>query len=61
MLYVNLQVEKNDRVYVFSLPVGAPYGECYDAAHECLQEIMKMAQAAADKAKQPVEPEVMGD
>lgn len=59
VLYVNLQIEKNDRTYIFSLPMGAPYGECFDACHEALQEITRMAQKAADASK-PKEP-VKGD
>jgi len=50
-LNVNFEVEKNDRKYVFTLPMNAPLGEAYDCVHEMLQEIMKQAQASADKAK----------
>lgn len=50
-LRVIFEVEKNERKYSFSLPMGAPLGEAYDCVHEMLQEIMKQAQASADKAK----------
>lgn len=52
-LMVNIQIDKNDNSYVFSLPMGAPIGEAYDAAHECLQEIVKMGQNAMNSAKRP--------
>lgn len=53
---VTLEVEKNDRKYSFTMPIGepplgAPYGEAYDAAYEFLQEIVEMSQKAADRAK----------
>jgi hypothetical protein len=50
-LNIHFEVTKNDRTYVLSIPMNSPLGECYDACHEMLQEIMKQAQASADKAK----------
>lgn len=58
-LNVNFEVEKNDRKYVFTLPMQAPLGEAYDAIHEMLQEILKQAQASADKAKAAREQEAI--
>jgi len=49
---VYIEVKKNDRTYVFSLPFGCPLGEAYDAAHEVLQSILDMSKQAADNAKQ---------
>jgi hypothetical protein len=48
---VLLEVKKNDRVYTFSLPMGAPFGECYDACFESLQKILELAQQSAEKAR----------
>lgn len=48
---VKLSMEKSERTYEFYMPIGSPYGEAYDAAFEMLQEITKMSQEAADKAK----------
>jgi hypothetical protein len=51
MLTVNFEVTKNDRKYVLAIPMNAPLGELYDCVHEMLQEVLKQAQASADKAK----------
>lgn len=44
-------IKKGERVYRFEMPVGAPYGECYDAAFEVLKKITQLAKEAADKAE----------
>ena len=49
--FVTLEVIKNDHVFTFNMPIGVPYGEAYDAAYECLQNITELAQKAADAAK----------
>ena len=41
---------KNDRLYSFHVPSGAPLGELYDAAFEILNEVTKCIQEAAQKA-----------
>ena len=48
---VKLVVEKGERQFEFIMPFGAPYGESYDAAWEVLQEIIKLSNEAAEKAK----------
>lgn len=53
---VLLEVNKNDHLYQFVMPVGAPFGEAYDAAYEVLNVIVQMAKEAAEKAK-PSTPE----
>ena len=55
VLNVNFTKEVNGRTYSFTVPMGAPLGEAYDACHEVLMLITKSAQEAAEKAK-PVEP-----
>jgi hypothetical protein len=50
-LNVHFEVSKGDRKYVFVVPMRSPLGECYDACHEVLQEILKQAQDSAEKAK----------
>jgi len=47
---VQLEVEKNGRIFIFLMPIGAPFGECYDAAFECASQILEMAKEAAEKA-----------
>lgn len=56
---VQIIVKKESREYAFNMDIGAPLGECYDACHEILNEIVKMSQAANDRAARPVEPEVV--
>ena len=47
---IEFSVVKEDRVYTFHAPAGAPFGELYDAAFETLNEIVRLAQEAAQKA-----------
>jgi len=55
---LKLATERNDRNYTFEMPLGAPYGEAYDAAHEMLQQITKMAKEAADRVEREKEEKV---
>lgn len=57
-LVVQLEHSVNDRTYHLHLPVGGPIGEAYDACHAMLQQIVEMAKAANDKAKQPSDSDV---
>ena len=41
---------KNERLYTFNVPSGAPLGELYDATFEILNEIVKHIQDSAQKA-----------
>lgn len=41
---------KNNNLYTFHVPSGAPLGELYDAAFEILNEVTKCIQEAAQKA-----------
>lgn len=41
---------KNERLYTFHVPSGAPLGELYDATYEILNEIVKHLQDSAQKA-----------
>lgn len=49
---VNIIVEKNDKKFTFSMPIGANWGETYDACFECLQKIVELSKQAADNMKQ---------
>lgn len=46
---ISIEIKKNDRTYVFNMPVGAPYGEAYDAAYEVTSKILQLAAEAAEK------------
>lgn len=48
---VNLEVKKGERTFVFTMPIGSPYGEAYDAAFNVLNEILEMSKKAVEAAK----------
>jgi len=48
---INLEVTKGEHKFVFSMPVGSPFGEAYDAAFSILNEIMGMSKKAVEQAK----------
>lgn len=48
---MTLEVTQGERTYKFLMPMGAPLGEAYDAAHYVLQEIVKYAKQAEEAAK----------
>ncbi len=52
-LRVEIKVIKNEKSYIFSMPMGAPHGEAYDACFEALLEISQLSKAAAEQAKRP--------
>ena len=56
---VNIEVTKCGRVYVFSIPAGAPFGECFDAAFESMDVIKGWHEKAQEKLKEsrPVDAE----
>jgi predicted adenine nucleotide alpha hydrolase (AANH) superfamily ATPase len=54
---VRLEVKKEERTYCFDMPIGAPFGEAYDAAFEVLSTILKMSEEAVAKAEQKKEKE----
>lgn len=56
--YVQLEIIKNDKSYIFSVPFGSSYQDCYDAAIEIsnnIVQISKEAQEQAEKAKAEAE------
>jgi len=52
---VTVEIIKNERTYTFSIPVGAPFGEAYDAANETMLAVLDMAKNNAEQAKQAKE------
>lgn len=61
-LSVVLEIEKNGRLYSFTMPMGAPHGEVYDCLFSLLQDVLELSKKASDKM-QPnpqVEPQVEG-
>lgn len=55
---VIIEVRKNDNVYEFVMPAGAPLGEAYDAGFEVLKSIVELSHQAVERAKQPSNEEV---
>ncbi len=48
---VTIEITKNDRLYTFTMPVGAPFGEAYDVSYEVLLKIAELAKDGALSAK----------
>ena len=46
-----IEVTKNDRLYQFFIPAGAPYGETYDALFQCLEDVTEMQKISIDQIK----------
>ena len=51
LAYVCLEVKKDENSFKFYMPMGAPLGQAYDAAFECLLEIVSLSKAAAERAR----------
>jgi hypothetical protein len=49
--YIAIEVEKNDKTYHFLMPIGASYGEVYDAAFDVLNKALELSQKAVEQAK----------
>lgn len=48
-----LKIEKNERVYEFIIPGGAPYGEVFDALYECLKHMHQVMEKSVKDTKPP--------
>lgn len=48
---INLEVKKEERTYVFSIPRGAPLGEAYDVVLEMAAGVDGMFTEALERAK----------
>ena len=53
---VVIEVVTDTNTYSFTMPIGAGFGEAYDAAYKVLQELAAMAQKATDAAARQVTP-----
>jgi len=49
---VNIEIVKGDRRFVFIIPAGAPFGECFDAAFESMDVIKGWHEKAQEKMKE---------
>lgn len=48
--YIHLEVEKEGKLFTFSMPVGVKLGMAYDAAFECLSKLIELSQDAHNQA-----------
>lgn len=46
---VNIVIERNGRVYNFSMPVGAPLGEAYDVSWEVVKAVLGLSKQAVEQ------------
>lgn len=63
--YITLEITKEDRSYVMSVPFGAAFQEAHDVTQEFAAGIIEMAKQAeeqqkAQQTKTEVEPEIVG-
>jgi len=49
--FLGINIERGGRKYVFSMEVGSPIGEAYDAAYMVLAELLEMSKRAVENAK----------
>lgn len=48
---LTLEVEINEELCTFTMPVGITFGNAIDAAHQIYTEVIKMAAKAAENTK----------
>lgn len=48
---ISLELEKNGKKFSFTMPMGTPLGEAYDAAFSFLSEVLEMSKRAVEKAE----------
>jgi hypothetical protein len=51
--YLNFEVERGARKYIFCIPDGSPIGETYDVAHLILQRLTDLAAEATKNLARP--------
>lgn len=49
--YIEMETVKNDRRYTLSVPWGAPYAECHEAALECADKLLELSKEEAARAE----------
>lgn len=63
--YIQITKEKNGKNYIFYVPQGSQYGECYDVFYEMLAEVMELAKKGVEEARpkkaEEVKPEAPKD
>lgn len=48
---VKLEITKNNKTFALELPHGTPIGEAYDAVHQILEGVVRMAAQEAARIK----------
>ena len=54
VVYYAIEVEKNGRVYTFTMPVGSPLGDAFDASFKVLESVGELQKQAIEKAKEGI-------
>lgn len=49
--YVQMEIVKDTRKYVFSMPWGAPFSECHEVAAQLVQEVIDLQKQEESKLK----------
>ena len=49
---IDIEVQKGERRYVFSIPAGSPFGESYDVAIQAMDVIRGWAEQSQAKIKE---------
>lgn len=49
--HLNLYIEKNSRVYVFSIPVNSPYEEASEVAKEFAEGVLDLQKQVIENAE----------
>lgn len=47
-----LEIEKEGNMFYFSMPVGAPYGQAYDAILESLEKVQELSDNAVKNIRE---------
>lgn len=55
--FYEINITKNEREYRFSIPIGAPFGEAYDAAFEALRKVVQKSQESLESVQKPEQPQ----
>lgn len=48
---LNLEVEKNEKIFTIGFPVGATFQDCYDFLQEASKKIIELSKEAEEKEK----------
>jgi hypothetical protein len=53
--YLTVEIEKNGKKTIISLPAGSSFKDCYDSLHEVAEELVRQNNEAVERAKKEEE------